>query len=556
MHRIFREKDKDNNEKVRGSLIWLVFIIFGIVNYGLSGIYADYVVSQPTATLKILSATILAWLVFSSFFASYHFLSFAFSVFDLFKGALTKRNYKSEPSVAVLYLCRDDFNEGAFLSCLQQNYANYRVYVLDDSSLANQKHRVASICRKHSDSVSLIRRVNPSSGFKAGNINNALKEIPPDVRYICLLDADEMIPTDFVRETVAICEENESIAFVQASHTQYGLSRFGKQIGESIDLHWKYFLTARNKRGFVYTFGHGVTFRLAAIRAVGGFPEVVAEDIAISTELRRGGFRGYFAPDIVCSEETPPSYTAFRRRNRKITKGTLQFLSEFYIPLFRNNAVTVTEKIDLLFASLVSLLPAAFFVFLIVAGLFTMFDNVIQATESNSGTDVYSVVQLVPVEITILAFATIFSPLVYLLPSALRSPYRTLAFVFRGAAIHLSLCFDAFRSTTEWARTKHVEFRATGSKSDDQELDDEGLLDGCLGILIMFVAVLFGSPFLASAGLALFLVPQLIKRNLDGALTSVLVVFPAALTLVGLFAAPEAAVAATGIFAGVALAHH
>jgi len=552
----YREKAKDNYGKVGSSLVWSVLIIFVSVNVVLIGKYTDYVVSQPTTAFKILSIIILIWLVFSSLFASFHFLSFAFSVFDLFRGGLVKRNYESAPSVAVLYLCKDDFNERAFLSCLKQNYSNYRVYVLDDSDISNKKGRVASLCQKYADSVSLIRRASPGVGFKAGNINNAIKELPSDVRYICLLDADEIIPSDFVKETVAICEENDSIAFVQASHKQYGLSKFSKQIGESIDLHWKYFLTARNTRGFVYTFGHGVTFRLAAIRGVGGFPEVVAEDIAISATLRQGGFRGYFAPDIVCSEETPSSYAAFRRRNRKITKGTLQFLSKFYIGFFRSKAVTVTEKVDLLLASLVSLLPAAFFVFLVVAGLLTMFGNVLQTEGSGSTKNVYSAVQLVPTEISILAFAIIFSPLVYLVPSALRSPYRTLIFVFRGATIHLSLCFDAFRSTADWMRTKRVEFRATGAKIGRRELDEEGRLDRCLGILILVLAVLFGSPFLASVGLALFMVPRMVYRNLDGALTSVLVVIPAALTLVGLFISPDAAVAAMGIFAGVALSHH
>ena len=556
MNIIHDRQNTDNKDDVNSSLVWTIFIVFTSVNFALLERYIDYVESLPTAAFKLLGIIVLLWLIACSFFASFHFSTFAFSLFDLFRGHLAKRNYKSTPGAAVLYLCKDDFSERAFLSCLKQNYSNYRVYVLDDSVLAIEKIKVASICQEHADCVSLIRRDNPGAGFKAGNINNALKELPPDVRYICLIDADEIIPSNFVRETVAVCEANKSIAFVQASHKQYGLSKFGKQIGESIDLHWKYFFSARNTRGFVYTFGHGVTFRLDLIRGIGGFPEVVAEDIAVSAVLRQAGFRGYFAPDIVCNEETPASYAAFRRRNRKITKGTLQFLSDFYGRFFRMSNITATEKIDLFLASIVSLLPAAFFVFLVVTGLLSILGNLIQSIASDSSHAINSTVSIVPSEISILAFITIFSPLVYLVPNAMRSPFRTLVFVIRGATIHLSICFDTFRSAMEWLLTKRVEFHSTGEKEIGRKSDRGMQLDQQLGLLIIVISVLFGSPFLAAAGLSLAMVPRMVFRNLEGVLMSVLVVFPAVLTIGALFTVPEAAIAASGIFASVALAHH
>src|SRR4029077_3682006 len=201
---------------------------------------------------------------------------------------------------------------------------------------------------------------------KAGNLNNAMRSISCGYKYICVIDADELVPSTFLREMVSIVEGDEQLGFVQAAHRQYGETNYAKRTGDAVDLHWSYFLPARNRFGFVYSYGHGVLFSFQALSAVGGFPEVVAEDIAISTRLREAGYRGYYAHDIESSEEAPPSYEAFRRRNRKIVSGTLEFLFNFYPPFFRAANVSFVEKVDLLVALSVIYLPIPFLGFLIV----------------------------------------------------------------------------------------------------------------------------------------------------------------------------------------------
>src|SRR5205085_2057210 len=163
-----------------------------------------------------------------------------------------------------------------------------------------------------------------------------------------------------------IAEGNKELGFVQASHHEYGETEYGKQTGEGISLHWNYFLPARNRFGFVYFYGHGALLRFKALIAVGGFPEVVSEDIALTTRLREAGYRGYYAHDIKCQEETPPSYQAFRRRNKKITSGTLEFLVRFYPSFLRSPNVSLVEKFDLLIASSIIYLPIPFVGFLCI----------------------------------------------------------------------------------------------------------------------------------------------------------------------------------------------
>lgn len=550
------EQRTDELVGISPALILCTTVLFLATNTWLLGTYIDFVAVQSAISLKLTAAAISIWLILASLFASLHITSFTFSWIDLLRGCPPKRNYDSAPLVAVLYLCKDDLSELALRSCVRQDYANFRVYVLDDSSLPGERARVDVISDEYRDRISVIRRIERGSGYKAGNLNNALQSLPLETSYICVIDADEVIPVDFVRETVAICEANSRLAFVQASHTQYGLSHFGKQMGDSIDLHWKYYLTARNSRGFVYSFGHGVTFRMSALRGIGGFPEVVAEDIAVSVVLRQAGFTGYFAPDVCCLEEAPASYAAFRRRSRKITLGTLQFLSRFYPQFWRSLAVTRTEKLDLLLASVIPIMPVVFLGLLACLGALSIMGIAVHAFDVDHLLTLRSPAQAQRAKLTILAFITIFAPLIYLVPGGLQAPVRTLAFVCRAATIHLSLCVDSFRAAIQWFKTKRAAFHTTGDRTHGRGIGAHERADRILGLTALLVALFSGSAFLAAVGLALAMVPRMIQQNLDGKIISMIAFCPILLTLAGLLGLPGTALAATGVLASIALAHH
>ena len=551
-----QEQNSDQTVRIRPTLMLCVIAIFLASNTVLFGTYLAFIDAQLGILLKATAVGIVSWFVFSSLFAALHIASFVFSLRDLHLDRQAPRNYSKAPHVAVLYLCKDDLNETCLESCLRQDYVNYRTYILDDSCALSERMRIDAICDQASDRLSLIRRLNRNANHKAGNINNALRSLPSDVAYVCVVDSDEILPHDFVRETVAICEANSRLAFVQASHAQYGISQFGKKLGAAVDLHWKYYLTARNNRGFVYSFGHGVTFRVSALSQVGGFPEVVSEDLAVSAVLRQAGFRGYFASDIHCLEETPASYAAFRRRNRKIVLGTLQFLNHFYPRFFGDRAVTMIEKLDLLLASLIPLLPGTFFGLLIGLGLLSgiaIGQDVLYSTQTLG---FGPLPQSAQAKLALVAGVTIFAPMIYILPSSLRAPISTIMSVARLSTIHLSLCADSFRATITWLRTGCATFQATGDRTQTAKSGFWESADQFFGIAALIVAVMLSSAFLAAVGLALYLVPAMFRGNLDDQRVSIVALFPMFLTIVGVLTGPETAVAAVGLLAGAALSHH
>ena len=102
----------------------------------------------------------------------------------------------------------------------------------------------------------------------------------------------------------------------------------------------------KNFYGSSSLFGHGLMISKECLRKVGGFPEVVAEDIAISVKIRDAGFKIIFAPNVVCQEEFPTNYLSLKKRQCKWTQGNVEYRKKYNKEINRSN-ISWYEKLDL-----------------------------------------------------------------------------------------------------------------------------------------------------------------------------------------------------------------
>lgn len=470
-------------------------------------------------------AIVTAWLLLTSYYACFHVASCLFSA--LARGRSDARRSVRTPPVAVLYLCMNDVRERAVASCVAQEYTDCEVFVLDDSTDDAERARVDALAAHLP--VTVIRRAT-RDGFKAGNLNHALSHIARRFEHVAVIDADELIPPDFVAKTVMLMEGDAELAFVQAAHSLYGTSDYAKVTGDGIETHWNYFLPARNRSGFVYSYGHGVLFRRSALDAVGGFPEVVSEDLAVSAELRRAGYRGHYAAEVECREEAPPAYAAFRRRQHRIVAGTLEFLIRFAPRFLRSRDVPLVEKLDLLATLGVIYLPVPFIAFVLMSHALAM-----PRTPS--------------LPMLAIVAATAFAPLCYLVPAAVRAPRRVAAYVARMTAIHLSLSLQAVRALF----ARRVTFSPTGDRTRHDRIGRSDWIDSLAGALIVVLGIVTVSPCVVAVGFSVALVPWLLRGRRA---SSPLLILPIVLTLAGFFLLPETGFGMAGVFAGAAIAYH
>lgn len=169
-------------------------------------------------------------------------------------------------------------------------------------------------------------------GYKAGNINHGLATAATREPFFALVDADELLPPDFLSRLVPRMLADERCGFVQAIHrgNPGDASPLARALGVGIDVHWRWYHPLRNHFGFVMLLGHGV-----------------------------------FADDVVCFENFPPDMRAFRVRHMKWTRGTCEFLYRKMRYLLGSPHVPWVEKIDILFPTLGLPLSLFFFVFVL-----------------------------------------------------------------------------------------------------------------------------------------------------------------------------------------------
>lgn len=274
------------------------------------------------------------------------------------------------PAVAMLYLTCNDFVEQSADSCLAQDYPHWTLYILDDSSDAVCRERVDAFAARHSEKVRVVRRPD-RTGFKAGNTNHGLRTAAVAEPVFALVDADEVLPRDFLRRTVPMLLADESCGFVQASHRSNPAGRGALQsaVGVGIDIHWRWYHPLRNRYGFVMLLGHGAVIRRQVWEEIGGFPEIVSEDLAFSLRARQHGWHGVFAEDVICYEEFPETIRAFRVRHMKWTRGTCEFFAREMWPALWSRRVPLVEKLDVLFPALSLPLSLVYFLFVIDANL-------------------------------------------------------------------------------------------------------------------------------------------------------------------------------------------
>lgn len=273
---------------------------------------------------------------------------------------LWKQLGSPEPRVALVYCTYNDFNADSLRASMFQEYKNYKVVILDDSTEKPYMQAVDDFASKWN--ITVVRRKN-HAGFKAGNLNNYLQQAKYD--YFVILDSDEIIPANFIRRCLDYFAADKSTGIVQANHVATrNRNTFMSLFAIGVDSHWPTYQAVKNYHGFLSLLGHGAMVSRECYFAAGGFPHLVAEDLCFSIEARNKGFFTAFAPDILCEEEYPISYLAFKKRHSKWTQGNMEFIKRYTGRILRSR-MTWFEKMDI-FLFTYNLPLTAFFAFYIV----------------------------------------------------------------------------------------------------------------------------------------------------------------------------------------------
>ncbi|WP_170218517.1 glycosyltransferase family 2 protein [Mycoplasmopsis mucosicanis] len=313
-----------------------------------------------TATkARVVSAKI--FLVLNFIFLSYFWLNgvkdtlyvffyyiFKRKIYKQYKYVLRTDVSNSTDRVLLLYPCCNDFVPNALEKSMQQNYKYFDVVILDDSNDESEKKIVDDFALKHN--IKVVRRKD-RVGFKAGNLNNYLKSqecLKKQYDYYVILDSDEIIPNNFIELALKYFYTFSNVGIVQANHISTNNSNFFMGLFHvGVNSHWPVYQSMKNYYGFSTMLGHGAMIKAECYNMLNeGFPNLVAEDLCISIELRSLGYYVVFAPNIICQEEYPIDYIAFKKRHSKWTQGNLEFIKKFTGKIIKSK-MSWFEKLDI-----------------------------------------------------------------------------------------------------------------------------------------------------------------------------------------------------------------
>jgi hypothetical protein len=245
-----------------------------------------------------------------------------------------------------------------------------------------------------------------------------------------------------------------------------------------VDVHWKWYQPLRNRFGFVMFLGHGAILRRSCWQTVGGFPEVVSEDLAYAIAIREQGYYGTLAEDVTCFEEFPETVRSFRVRHVKWTRGTCEFLHRYGVDLLRSARMSWSEKLDILFPTANLPVTLFFFLYMIIAAIVLPIAigerNILTIEAFNTAFQIP--VMLMPPAMNILytwdffliTVCALLSPILCFILEMWRRPLRLLRFLTHSTALYAALAPLSTMSVLGYAFTRKARFLVTGDNSDGQ----------------------------------------------------------------------------------------
>ncbi len=249
----------------------------------------------------------------------------------------------TSPRFVLLYCTCNDFNATALLQSSHQHYDNYKTVILDDSTKQCFVEEIDDFVATHAH-FELVRR-NGRQGYKAGNLNNYLAG-RTDYDYFVVLDADEIIPPNYLPKVLKYFAYDKHCGAVQARHTATeGENVFQQLLGLSVGSNGQTVQVVKNFYGANALLGHGMTVSRTCYQKTGGFPHVVAEDISFAVEVKNAGMNVLYAPDILCYEQFPNNYVALKKRQCKWTQGNLEYMAKYNKDISKC-PMTWFEKLD------------------------------------------------------------------------------------------------------------------------------------------------------------------------------------------------------------------
>lgn len=204
------------------------------------------------------------------------------------------------------------------------NYSNFEVHLIESSKDPKIHHETSKIARELG--INFIKR-NTLRGYKAGSINDAIKELEDDVEYILLLDVDHIPKPDFLKDLIPILAEDQNLSFIQTPQFFIGSKNDKLSLVYSFQQHifYKHICRGLDVNNAALICGTNVIIRLSHLNEVGGLDEeCITEDVSTSFKMHFKGYKSVYIDNVYAEGLSPPSLSAYYIQQTRWAYGTFQ----------------------------------------------------------------------------------------------------------------------------------------------------------------------------------------------------------------------------------------
>ncbi len=228
-----------------------------------------------------------------------------------------------------------------------------KVIVLNDGKAANKDNwRDIQALAEELDVIHIARSVG--GGFKAGNINNGLREIPAQDAFNTLdivLDADFAVKEHFLTE-IAKPFNNPSIDFAQSPQRYKNEKTW---VAKASAAHQIFFFDhicdSKGHDNALFLCGTNFAIRRSALDSIGGMDtKFITEDYATSLELHLRGSKGVFIPEVLAEGIAPSSLKQYFSQQQRWAKGSFD-VSFHYLKQIVFGPLTIRQKFHYLLSA-------------------------------------------------------------------------------------------------------------------------------------------------------------------------------------------------------------
>lgn len=298
------------------SFMWMIFSIYLSLNW-----VRDFseIVTLPVAIIII---TGIAYI--PGYLSSFLVVSLIMDRQPEFK------NLYPSDDITVLIAARNEGDRiaGTLSYIARQDYTGRcKILVIDNGSTDSTASNAKKAAEELGLDVTVISEENPG---KFNALNTGLKYTATD--FVITLDADTLLHKSALRYLVARIKSAPCDVCAVAGSVLVRNSRDNilTRIQE-----WDYFLSiASVKRlqglyqGTLVAQGAYSIYKAENIKEIGGWPDAIGEDIVLTWNLLKRGWKTYFEPLAVAFTEVPTTLYSFARQRSRWARGMIEALKE------------------------------------------------------------------------------------------------------------------------------------------------------------------------------------------------------------------------------------